>query len=98
VTTTTLESKDPTQAPDVNEDPDIGGGASSDKTDTDATPEPELPSTDATPEPGLPSVPTTDTQPNPAQETLIHSGPVILQPTMPPRSGLALVQQILDAA
>lgn len=92
-TTTTLESKDPVQAPDVTDDADLGGDTDSDDVDTDATPEPELPGAPTTS--ANPSASATGAEQAPAQ-TASTSLPET-SATLPPRDGMAVVQQVLEA-
>lgn len=92
-TTTTLESKDPEQAPDVTDDADLGGDTDSDDVDTDATPEPELPGAPTTS--ANPSASATGAEQAPVQ-TASTSLPKT-SATLPPRDGMAVVQQVLEA-
>jgi hypothetical protein len=109
VTTTTLESKDPDQAPDVTDDADIGGTNTGD-TDTDATPEPELPGAPAVTNPATNAQPSSaqnapaqanpvaGAQPSSTQQNPASGNPEIANATLPPGDGVTLLQRILDAA
>ena len=92
-TTTTLESKDPEQAPDVTDDANLGGDTDSGDVDTDATPEPELPG--APTASANPSASATGAEQAPVQ-TASTSLPET-SATLPPRDGMAVVQQVLEA-
>jgi hypothetical protein len=68
----------------VTDDPDIGGNTDSDNTDTDATPEPDLP-----------GIPTTDAGQSNHQETSTsYSASSVAM--LPKKNGVAMIQQILS--
>lgn len=97
-TTTTLESKDPEQAPDVTDDADIGGDTGSDDVGTDATPEPDLPgapTTSANSSASVSGASASGAEQAPAQTA--STGLPKTNATLPPRDGMAVVQQVLEA-